>query len=154
MPIGTSITVLVSSESIRRMLEKAWGRCADWYGLADPRVLFRARKAEMIDSLKQTVSITESELQGNATDWNCFRPEGFTSVSWMNNTKLNYGQVESSEDRFERQYRRAMERERRRYYDADYEPEDEYITNMGIPRVYCNGFLIGVPPWIVPLSVV
>jgi len=117
-PIGTSIIICLSEEVAETFLEQVWPRCAYWYALNDPRVVFRHKTADASEALPQAVSITPSEADGDVVDWNSFRPSGFAGVSWTSN--LDFGLQKHEEKR------RGTTREQS-------------------PLIYCNGFLIGAP---------
>jgi len=113
MEVGTSISIQLSRRT-SSWFEKIWPRCTDWYGLANPRVVFKKQAAGNAQLLRQIISVTDLQLQGCVPDWNAFTPEGFASVSWTNSTASHHVYRESYQEK-------------------------------KVPRIYCNGFLIGAP---------
>ena len=119
-PIGTSITVRLSKEVSDSFLEHVWPRCAHWYALSDPKVVFLHKTVDKIAPLPQAFTITTTEANAEVVEWNAFRPPGFSNISWTSN--LKFGSPPKAREGTATDERSEV-----------------------VPSVYCNGFLIGSP---------
>jgi hypothetical protein len=124
-PVGTTITIRLSEEISHDFVKQVWPRCAHWYALNDPKIVFRHKTPDSTNPLPQIMSVTTQQANGEVVDWNVFRPSGFASVSWTSNLRFGVG-VSANEGEESIGTGNAKRR-------------DE------TPFVYCNGFLIGSP---------
>jgi hypothetical protein len=128
-PVGTSIEIRLSERIRSVFVEESWRLCPSWYALADPAVAFRHRTQDGMSVLEQPVRVTPLEMQGARAHWSSLAPNGYSGVTWTDETLLR--NVKSGDERKEAERKKRKEAEKKQ------------------PAVYCNGFLVGSPAYVV-----